>query len=279
MRINDQIITIMKGYPHGVSQKKVIELTGQKRSAILRSWNKLRNDGIIAKKGYGTFVLNKSNTLSPLGTPSIDLHALQMTFPIIIDNSQDDVWDEIRTSMGWKECQKRVGDLVIKKNTKQVQVWLTGRKIKDLGEIDKLAISSAFKVGVLLHRLGVTVNIDEVQVKTKHIAIEHTELEKMIPKGTTIQIGLDRFARKVFDNDRDEQAKAWIDSTPFKAIETNDAKYARDVLMIPLYIQQTNAALENMTPAIQWLTENILTHRQVLQEIRDAIRGLKDAKT
>ena len=282
IKTKGDIIGILKRYPHGTSQKKVVGIMGCDRSAMLRSWSELLREGIVKKVAYGTFVLSGKNvthfSLDQTHIPSVNLHALQLVFPIIEDNSTADKWDSINQKKNWKGYVKRIEGMTIQKNTKQVQVWLWSRDIKDIESITKLSISAAFKVGIFLHKMGVTVNMDEVSVNTKHVAIEHTELEKMIPKGTKVEVGLDRIAEKVFDKDKDESAKAWIDASPFKAIETNDIKYARDVLLMPQYIQATNQAMKELSSQNAWLAENIVSHRKVLQDLTDAIRELRDKK-
>ena len=206
IRTKDGIITIMERYPYGISQKKVIGIMGCNRSAMLKSWSQLKREGIIKGIGYGTFILSGNNvthfSLGQTPIPSVNLHALQMVFPIVEDNSNPTQWDSENQKKNWKGYIKRIEGMTIQKNTKNVQVWLWSRDIKDIEAIQKLTISAAFRVGVLLHKMGVIVNMDEVSVNTKHVAIEKTELEKMIPKGTKVEIGLDRVAENVFEADQ-----------------------------------------------------------------------------
>lgn len=278
IQTKDSIINIMERYPHGVSQKKVISILGLRRSTMLRSWSELKREGILKGIGYGTFILTGKNVTDySLGT-TIDLHALQLVYPIREDRSNDEIWDSIKTDMGWKECTKRLGSITIKKNTKQVQAWLTSQKIHSPEDVAKVSISLAFRIGILLHKLGVDVDMDNVAVKTKHISMKNTELEKMIPKGTKVEIHLGRSVEKVFENDTDEEAKAWIDDTPFKAIETNDIRYARDVLLMPQYIKEANIMISALTQQIKLHLAATQEWKDTAREIRDAIRELSDKK-
>lgn len=272
----NQIIEIIKRYPHGISRKKALELVGSKESTLRRAWSELCHNGVIKKVGYGVFVLSENNlknfTLSSLGMtqmPEINLHAFQMSFPIIQDNSKPEDWDNINQKNNWKGFVKRIEGITLQKNTKHVQAWLWAREIKDLKDIEKLAFSAKFKIATLLWKLGVLIDIDNVTTTTKHIAMKRTELEKMIPKGMKVEIELGRVAEKIFENDRNESAKAWLDSSPFIGVETNDIAYARDVLLMPEYIKATNAAMAQLSQQNAWLAENIKAHREVLQSINE----------
>ena len=197
-------------------------------------------------------------------------------------------WDTVNQKNGWIESIKREGKFVIKKNTKKVQVWLLPEDVKTPDDLNRLTHYACFEAATLLWRLGVVVDISKVAVNTKHISIEQSELDRMIPKGTNVTVKLNRTIEKIFENDKEEEAYAKIDDSPFKCIETNDVKYARDVLLMPEYIKATNRAMEGLVehwnihlPLMQKTDKGIDELRigisqlvEVVKELRDVIKEL-----
>jgi hypothetical protein len=283
----DLLISILKRYPYGISRKKVIELSSLKPSNLARSWQSLRNSGVIKKLGYGTFVLDENNlTQKSIGmpnTPKINLHALQIVFPILTDNSRPEHWDFVSAN-NQRSLIKRIDGLTIQKQTKCVQVWVWSQDIKSIKEIEQLAFSASFRAATYLYKMGVMVDIDKRSITNKHIAIEKSDLEKMIPKGTVTRVYLNREVEKIFNNDKGVEAYADIDDSPFKAIETNDIAYSQDVLMMPHYIKQTQEVLKGLVqhwnthlPLLQSMSETQKVTQETMGAISEAVDRLTKA--
>lgn len=278
----NHVVEVMQRFPRGISRKKVAELLGVKVTTLSRTWSRACHTGLIKQIGYGTFVLSnekqKSVTDFSVGLRKckIDLHALQLSFPIIDDQSKPEAWDKLIPMNNWTKGQKRIDGITIQKNTKVVQAWLWSQKIKSPQEIEQLAHSMVFKVATALWKIGVTVDIDHVQTVTKHVAIQKSELEEIYPKGTSVTVDLGRFAKKIFEDDKNEPAKAWTDDSPFRSIETNDVEYAKAVLQMPLHVERMSTAIASFADQSAEYAEEIREHRAAIKEIRETMAEMRD---
>lgn len=281
----DDVIGVMQRFPHGISKRKVAEILGIPISTMERSWNSARHRCLIKKLGYGTFVLTsekqKNLTDFSLGTrfggAKVDLHALQLSFPIISDSSRSEDWDAQNDMANWKGYVKRFDGFTVKKNLKTVQAWAWARSISGPEEIQQLAHSLMFNVAVRLYKMGVMVDVDHVRTVTKHMAIQKPELERIFPKGVSVSVDLGRDVAKIFEDDKPEPAKAWTDASPWRGIETNDADYAEKLLRMPEYVAQLVTAHTTFTKSLALYNDNIRMHLTAIQDIRDGIRQLTDA--
>lgn len=122
----------------------------------------------------------------------------------------------------------------------------------------------------MLWKYGVSVDIDNVRIGEKHIAIRDDYLKKKVPEGTKVSVYLGRPQEKMFPADEDKPAKAWTDESPFRGVETNDVKYAENYLRTPERVEEI---LEIQLKH----AKNIELHMKVLEEMSKTLKDIRDA--
>lgn len=274
--IIDRILLEIKKYPYGISRKKVAEHLNLSMSTMASYWNKARKDGYFKKIGYGLFVLTKSGEETSAGVRRkdetlINVHAIQLAFPILEDNSQDSFWDKVNdkfknSKVMWKYIQAPIG-LTIQKNTKQVTVQIWSQEVENPEDIESLSMRAAIYVWMYLKDNGVIVDILQVNKKTVEIAIRNKQIEGIIPKGNTVRIDLGRDAKKIFKDDRKEPGQSWLCPTPKRSVETNDILYAQEYLRTPMMVHTILDIQERHS-------KNIELHLSVMKEMRDGLAKL-----
>jgi len=131
-----------------------------------------------------------------------------------------------------------------------------------------------YKAISYLYNIGIVVDLDSIKQVNQEYAFNHGYLDDVLrgrPKKARVE--LDRDARGLF-NKLDQKAKAWIDrSYGDLEIETNDLEYARRLLLMPEIIYNLD---KKLAPILEELSNQIRLHLEVMQDIRDYIRELRD---
>jgi hypothetical protein len=283
MRNINLIIDILKRYPHGTSRKKVFELSGQKTSTMLRSWNKARHEGIIKRLGYGVFVLSEKNITHFSGdaslSPQINVHALQLSFPIIADNTDDAFWDKINKGFKnslvfYKYINKPIG-LTIQKNSKQVTIQIYARNVNTPEDIESLAFRAGYFAYYYLQKNGLDIDLFNVQKKHLDIAIKDTILKTVIPEKNKVEVMLGRDAKPFFPADKGEPAEAHYDSSPIPSIETNDVTYAERYLRTPEMVTQILEIQNNFALNLKYHLETLNNINKAIEKLTKAVEELR----
>lgn len=244
----------------------------------------LKEKGIIEKKGYGVWEISKkitedqlkkqvkkrSKKFSSLGLidkPRTNLHALQISFPILEGKILDKDWEIKNKLNNWipkYKGLKTLGGLTIRNNNnKSLTVWAKARDIKTLEEIDNLAFKiRSFVFDYFKKKQEVILDVFNCETKNLDIATEDKVAEGMRRKGEKFLVKFDKKAEKIFEKDK-LQSKAIIDGSPFRfSAETNDKEWKRAYLTMPFSIQSLNQSMF----LLQDYNRNLKLHKQVQEE-------------
>lgn len=276
---SDFYFTIINKMKEGNSPAKIsqdLNISKQKLNYYIRN---LKNEGVIEKKGYGTWEVKKEVKKRSLGSakPLTNLHALQIRFPILSGTIQDDDWEIKEKLKHWLPkytSLKALGGLRIKNNNnKSITVWAEERNIENLEEIDKLSYQIRDYIYEYF-RLKHNVELDkyDCEVKNLDIATEDKNAEGMRRKGEKFVINFDKQAEKVFKKDN-MQSKAMIDGSPFNfSAETNDKEWKRAYLNMPFNMQK-------LMDATMYIAENYASHVGVVEKLNKLLdKGKKEIK-
>lgn len=192
--------------------------------------------------------------------PLYRCHALQIGFPIKDFGSFD--FNQIRTRQvsGWKFVDEKVKDFYGKWN---VRIQSTGLMIISCPEKVTDNVNSYFgAMYQVASRLG------ESYAESFKMKIGNM---KIVRQGHKELIGSERIAKLL----RPVKMKnIWIDTsqTNTPRLEENESSDSIERLMeLPKTIDK------KLIPAMEWMTKNIESHREVLQDISTAIKELRDA--
>lgn len=267
----DRILNLLQKFPYGISRKKIAEQLGLNVSTMAYHWNKLLKQDRIKKIGWCLFTLGEKFSVEP----TMNIHALQLSFPILKDESTPDFWDKaVPMPQGWtayyKYIQAPIG-MTIQKNVKQVTIHVWARDIQKPEEIESLALRAAFYAWhYLKEKVKVEVDVFLVEKKTLELAIKDNNLKQIIGTKDKIEIALQRPAKAVFESDKPKEAKAWYDPTPVHSVETNDIEYAERYLRTPEMVRE-------ILDIQHGFSKNLESHLEVLKNINEGIRELRNA--
>ena len=268
----DHILNLLMKYPYGVSRKKIAEQIGINVNTMAYHWNKLIKIGYIKKIGYCLFVRGEKTSVEPL----MNVHAMQLVIPIIKDESVPSFWDKAIPMKGWTAYYKYVKTPIgftIQKNTRNVQIQVWARNMDTPEQLESLLLRAGYYAQYYLREHAkVVVDLFNVEKKNVDIAFKDNDLKNIVGTKDKIEIELGRPTSKLFESDKPKEAKAWYDSSPTNVIETNDIEYAKRYLRTP---EMVTTILETQ----ERFAKNLELHLTVLQELRDAIKSLKEAKS
>jgi len=256
------------------------------------------NKGLVEKQRLGRITLYK---LTPLGEQflkdskkflvtyeekkfiqHVRIHHLAIKIPIEIDNPRLNVKKK-NPLKNWTEQYFKIEGLrvTIKKTTKHIIVYFHEFKIP---------ASQKFMLNIMLylakylnalkerlwHRYKILVDISKATIQDQHLANYLPVLNEIAKKTTSkqsrITVYLGREATSLFGEPiKNKEAWALIDwsksrETGMPEIETNDLLYEEKLLLMPEMIWALDRKL---TPAINWLAQNLRKHEEVLNRMNE----------
>jgi predicted transcriptional regulator len=237
--------------------------------------SRLKKLNYIKKLGYATWELTKEGKeflnflrIKQITKPStlglldenlkVNLHALTITVPILsgkLDFKEKGYEQgELR---GWIPQYLRISSplgLTLKNNNnKSVTIYLWSREIPKTFDINSLVIKSLlFTHNKLKEEQNVTIDIMDSKVSTLHLSVKNEDLDLIFNKGEKFEVVLNRSVKKILPKDEDKPAKAWVDSTPYLGIETNDIDYKENLIMMP---ERVNKLMEFLPETVKVINE------------------------
>jgi len=271
---------------------------------ISRYIARLKRLNLILKKGYGVWELTPlgkksgekviknhlnqtSKHQSSLGTRNeTDLHALNLKVPIIkgnLDLIKDFNGYTQKKFNNWipqyKKFLNPIGFTIKNNNNKSISLNIFSRRIINLNEINQLIIRTLLFVQTILKEKDVFIDVAEAEVKTFHICMKDKDLEKVLNKGTTIEVKLGRNREKILPMDNPKEAVVWTDNSPFRGRETNDIAYTKKMLLMPEKVDRIENIMVNWTNNIDDYNKNLKLHIKVqkgqLKVQKETLKTLK----
>lgn len=270
---------------------------------VLKGW------GIIEKRGYGVWEVKKdkytdfitqygknirrsksatSGSLSTFTSFKSNIHALEVLIPIIkggLDLVRDFEGYVHKGLKGWIPEYKRffspLGFTIRNNNNRSVSVFLWSRELPRSFDITGLVTGLVVCVYDLLKKKGVVLNIFESKVKNLHLSVSNDDLDRVFNKGEHFEVLLGRSCDKVLPFDGVRGAKAWVDSSPYLGVETNDVGYRNNLVMMPERVLALCGSVkcldDNLKPVLSELSVQIKSHLGVLGDIRDGIKSFNNS--
>jgi hypothetical protein len=233
---------------------------------------------LLKRIGKGVYEVIGILRTSSLGTtkPTTNLHALQISFPILNGTIPDSDWEIKEKLNNWipKYTElKDLGGVTIKNNNnKSLTVWAKSRNVNTVDEVQDLA----FKLRIYIYnyfRTKHSVELDLIGaiIKNLDIATEDKNAEGMRGKGEKFVLNHGIKAEKVFENDN-RDSKSMIDGSPFKfSAETNDLAWKREYLRMPFSIRELKEGL-------MYVAENYKSHVGVVEDLHNLLSNKKARK-
>lgn len=266
--------------------------------AVYKALKKLEAKGIVKRVDVGIWELSQYTIQPPVTTGSMrglknqesqtlkegqaNLHALEMDIPILkgdLDLVKDFKGYVTKAMRGWVPQYKRfmgpLGFTVRNNNNKSISLFLFSREIPRNFDVTNLCLRTVFKAYKLMEEKGVILDYMSASVKNLNISVRNQDLDKVFNKGEKFEVLLGRQTKKIFEKDKEREAAAWVDSSPYLGVETNDLRYKENLIMVPERVERMDGLLTTinakLTPAIENLAEEMNTHVDVMQAIREGI--------
>lgn len=274
----------------GVSLKGICYDFGISKQSLQYYITKLKEQGLIVKKGYGTWEVKKEIKDFSVGVsinkPTTNLHALNINFPILKGKIMDDDWKVKNKLNNWIPKYKNLdilGGLNIRNNNnKSITVFVHSRDIKNVDEVDELSRKVQAYVYDYFRKEGVILDILGCKVNNLNLATEDKHSESMRKKGETFVLDLGRKAEKIFPKDSID-AKALIDGSPFKfSAETNDKKWKELYLTMPFNVHNIYYLFSEIAQSMSEFAKEskqfgvyMKAHVSAIQELKGMARAIK----
>jgi len=148
----------------------------------------------VTKKSRVNQQVNQSSLGTRPSKPEINLHALQINFPIREGKIISSDW-EIREKLNhWLPKYKNLSilsGLTIKNNNnKSISVFAHARNITDLNEVDNLVFKIRLFITEYFMKEEIYFDWDNIRVKNLNLATEDKPAESMIRKGEKFELNL-----------------------------------------------------------------------------------------
>ncbi len=268
----------------------------EKKKAGIVTFYKLTPHGIDllknSKKSLVTYEDDKktshSHDFDRKFIKNVRIHHFTVKFPIEIDNERLKAGRENELK-NWNERYFKIHGLkvTLKKTTKHIIAYFHEIKIPaDSRFFANLTLYFARYFNalkeILWQRYRILIDIGKAQVISQHLANYIPVLTELADKTTTkqsrITVYLGRNA-KTITGEIDQEAYAEIDYSKFRETglpewETNDLLYEEKLLLMPEFVFALD---KKLTPAINWLAENIITHKQVLEDMKNTLRDIRNS--
>ncbi len=270
----DLYLTVFNLIKKGESPMNISKILNISKQNLQYYINYLKNNGYINKIGYGTWEVKKEVKTSSLGLrvekPTTNLHALQITIPILQGKIKDSDWQLKNKLNNWIPKYKGLnilGGLTIRNNNnKSITIFAKTRDIKDLNEVDNLSFKIRAYISQYMRLRGVVLDVFNAKVTNLNLATKDEHAESMLRKGEKFELDLNKISEKVFPKDN-INAKAWIDGSPFKfSAETNDKEWKREYLSMPFRIRDSINILILMVKDLNYVSKNYKSHVKLVEK-------------
>lgn len=297
-------LTILKLLNRGKNPTQTSKELNLSKQSINHYIRRLKQNGLLSKISYGTWELtqkgreklqelqtSKTLTLGLSDDFKANLHALQIEVPILEGNltfeEKGFKGSELR---GWIPEYLRIssplGLTIRNNNSKSITIYLWAREIIRTFDVNSLVIKSViFVYDYLKTNYNVKINHFEPKVTTLHLSIRNKDLDELFNKGEGFEVFLNRNIKPILPNDKSKEAKAWIDSSPYLGVETNDIEYKENLIMMPERINKLFNFFPEFYRLLKDYHENLKLHKEVQmeqletsKEIRNYIKELRDIK-
>ncbi len=267
-------LTIFDLIKDGLNPAGIQRKLGISKQNIKYYTDYLKKEGYINNIGYGTWEVKKEVKTSSLGKkvekPTTNLHALQITIPILKGKIKDSNWQLKNKLNNWIPKYKGLdilGGLTIRNNNnKSITIFAKTRDIKDLNEVDNLSFKIRAYMSQYMRLKGVVLDVFNAKVTNLNLATEDKESESMIRKGEKFELDLKKKSEKIFQKDNID-GKAWIDGSPFKfSTETNDLEWKREYLSMPFRIRDMLRVFPKIVNNLNYVAENYKSHVGMVEE-------------
>ena len=182
----------------------------------------------------------------------------------------------------WLPQYKRIfsplGYTIRNNNNKSISIFLFSREIPRLYSLTPLITATIIHSHAILKEKGVIVDVLQAQTKNVHISVKNKDLDKVFNEGESFEVFLNRNCAKILSADEPREAKAWVDSSPYLGVETNDIQYKENLIMMPERVNRlTDDFYRFRKEALDPLTEQIKLHLEVQRETLKTLKKIQES--
>jgi len=236
----------------------------------------------LSKKGYEAIKhFNRRLSRYPRGKVKTRMHRLNVKFKILKDN-ETAKFDKEYELNNWIQKYLTITfpiGITIKKTSKSIIAMFHEF------ETDKNRVLDDFFNHVMrgvnyvyyycMKNLGIELDIFDMEVLDQHMVNEAPELQGKINSSKTTTLELQRKAKAYFKTNM--KARSWLDhSKGTPEIETNDFLYEEKLIAMP---ERVEAMEKTIVPVIHELARQIALHMEVLKEMKDTLKDIKNSST
>jgi predicted transcriptional regulator len=259
----------------------------QKRNWYV-SW--LKRKGFVKKVGYGSWQItdaglkfleevkeSKERVKQPI---SLDF-VMRIKLPILKELENPFEPDIERKARGWIRKYKWYNvpfynyNLTFEKTPKSMIVHVHHMEISNPGDIDVITrhVLRFVKEYFATKRIMLLDDLNASVIFIKG-GIYDKNLKELIPPGQYPEFYLGRKRAKILEHDPDQEAKVWMDSTPFDwTVHSNDKTYVERYIKMPEVVDSLD---KKLIPAIEKLTEQINLHLDVQRATQETMKVIRD---
>ena len=293
----DLDFTIASLVNQGFNPSIICSKLGLSKQKVDYHIQRLKRAQIVRKIGYGVWEARepqytdyiRRSPKSSLGATAQDkdlfnsnLHSLCIEIPILkgeLDLVKDFEGYAQRSFNNWLPQYKRfmspIGFSIRNNNNKSISIFLFSREMPRSFDITPLVTGTILYVYELLKAKGVVVNVFQAETKNLHISVKNDDLDKVFNKAEKFEVLLGRGCAKILSADKVKPAKAWVDSSPYLGVETNDVEYKNNLVMMPErmagLVVGFDGLANNLSPVIKELAVNMKLHLKVMRGIERGI--------
>lgn len=266
--------------------------------------NFLKKNNLIIKKGYGTWEINPEITYKKvknicfrknvyrtskkfsMGARETNLHALNINVPILRGNL-----DLIKDFKGYTQSKfnnwlpqykkfiNPIGFTAKNNNNKSLDLQIWSRKLFNLDEIHQLILKTLIYTQHIFKEKEVIIDIFNAKTKTLHISIKDEDIDKVLNKGTKIEVFLNRNKAKILDKDKPKEAIVWTDASPFRGIESNDLQYIKNYIIMPERVDQMAKTMIDLKDSLNVFAEGMKQHMILIKELQNTAKSMHQAQS
>ena len=290
------VLYVVGSIREGIPIKEIVYRLKISKQAIAKHLKFLKSVGIISKKGYAVWEITpffeqkslpeiqqfiddkkrrQPDSSSGMRNPKnrAILHALNIVIPVVegrpvLEGGYDG------KLKNWTRRYKRYpefGYTLVNNNDKSVGVYIWSREITDLFDIPGFCHRVVHFVCQDFKNKGVVLDYFGWRVTTFHVSMRNDVMDKILNKGLKVELLLGRDVERIGEKDITQEAKVWVDSSPYKGVETNDLRYFQSYMLMPERVERIEGLVvgidEKILPVVDEMAVNLKTHVKVLKDI------------
>jgi DNA-binding transcriptional ArsR family regulator len=290
-KLTSTLLFILRNQQNNVYASQISKAVNLSRAAVHKHINKLKELNIVEETGITwpkcLRIMNFYELVNQFkqGVNFVNLirvdASIRLKMPIETELENPYPSDINRVMRGWiskyhfKEIPYYDIGLTLQKTPKNLIVYVHHLQVQEPEDLEKIVnlVKRWCREYFASKRVMI---LDEIGTTASYIkyGIFDARTKQAVPKGRDENIDLGRLIKPVLPADEPQEARVWLDKTPFDfTIHSNDQTYVKKYLLMPETLDRLG---QTFVPAIEALSVQIEKHLDVLDRIGKAIDKLTD---